>query len=177
MRKVRREIVKTINDFRAGAGKSKIQLDPTSNLAANEYAKYLLEQRAWDNPDEQKLAEICQTFKLIPNQKAVIGYSLLDDDHTTVDSTKMDEYMDAHGLLLERKAEKEILSDPKATHIGIGFAEDRSKVLVVELPSQSTISVDKLQPGKNGSLLVEGTNLDPDNEVLYAARIVSALNS
>ena len=52
MRKVRREIVKTINDFRAGFGRPKIYLDPFTNMAAYEYAKYLLQQRAWDNPDE-----------------------------------------------------------------------------------------------------------------------------
>ena len=69
----------------------------------------------------------------------------------------------------------EILSNPMATHIGIGFAEDSSKILVVEILSQSSIAVDVIKPGKDGSLLVEGS-INPDNEVLYAARIVSALD-
>ena len=34
----------------------------------------------------------------------------------------MDEFMDAHGLLLEMQNEMQILSDPNATHIGVGFA-------------------------------------------------------
>ena len=45
MRKVRREIVKTINDFRAAHGHSKVYLDTNTNAAAYEYAKYLLNER------------------------------------------------------------------------------------------------------------------------------------
>jgi len=56
MRKVRREIVKTINDFRAGFGRPKIFIDQFTNQAAFEFANYLLRERAWDNPDEDTLA-------------------------------------------------------------------------------------------------------------------------
>lgn len=34
-----------------------------------------------------------------------------------------------------------MLSDPKMTHVGIGFAEDSTKVLVVELLSESALVV------------------------------------
>ena len=85
--------------------------------------------------------------------------------------------MDAHGLLLEMQTEMEILSDPKATHIGVGFAEDSTKVLVVELLSESALAINTLQPGEDGSIHVEGINLDPTNAGLYAARIVSANDS
>ena len=89
----------------------------------------------------------------------------------------MTEHMDAHGLLLEMQTEMEILSDPKATHIGVGFAEDSTKVLVVELLSESALAINTLQPGEDGSIHVEGINLDPTNAGLYAARIVSANDS
>ena len=141
MRKVRREIVKTINDFRGAFQKSKIFVDPNTNAAAYEYANYLLKERAWDNPDEGVLEEICQHFKLIPKQKAIVGYSHLDDDAAGGDVTKMAEFMDAHGLLLEMQAEMEQLSDASATHIGVGFAEDSTKVLVVELLAESALCV------------------------------------
>ena len=42
MRKVRRDILKTINDHRAMQRVSKIYCDPAANEAANEYAQYLL---------------------------------------------------------------------------------------------------------------------------------------
>jgi len=71
----------------------------------------------------------------------------------------------------------EILSDPKATHIGVGFAEDSTKVLVVELIAESSLVVSTLQPGEDGSIHVEGLNLDPSNAGLYAARIVSSSDS
>ena len=176
MRKVRREIVKTINDFRAGFGRSKIYIDPKTSEAAYEYANYLLKERAWDNPDENVLEELCQHYKLIPKQKAIVGYSHLDDDTAGGDITKMAEFMDAHGLLLEMQAEMEQLSDPAATHIGVGFAEDSTKVLVVELLAESSLVVSTLQQHEDGSIHVEGLNLDPANAGLYAARIVSSTN-
>lgn len=62
------------------------------------------------------------------------------------------------------------------THIGVGFAEDSTKVLVVELLSSCPIMVKSLQPGEDGSIHVDGVNLDPSNAGLYAARIVSSTN-
>ena len=104
MRKVRREIVKTINDYRSRFQRPQIYLDANTNAAAYEYAKYLLKERAWDNPDEGVLEELCQAFKLIPKQKAIVGFSHLDDDAASGDPTKMAEFMDAHGLLLEMQS-------------------------------------------------------------------------
>jgi hypothetical protein len=74
-----------------------------------------------------------------------VGYSHLDDDTAGGDITKMAEFMDAHGLLLEMQTEMEQLSDPAATHIGVGFAEDSTKVLVVELLAESSLVVSTLQ--------------------------------
>jgi len=175
MRKVRREILKTINDFRAGFNRMRIYTDPLANQAALEYANYLLRERAWDSPDEDALKEVQKHYNLLGTQKAIVGYSHLDDDNTG-DNTRMAEHMDAHGLLLEMQTEMQILSDPKHTHIGIGFAVDATKVLVVELLSGSPITVTSLQPAEDGSIHVEGLNLDSVNAGLYAARIVSATN-
>jgi len=176
MRKVRREIVKTINDFRAGFGRPKIFIDPMTNQAAFEYANFLLRERAWDNPDEDTLAQVCEQHKLVVKQKAIVGYSHLDDDSAGGDMTKMTENMDAHGLLLEMQKEMEALSDPKVTHIGVGFAEDSTKVLVVELLAHNPIAVTSVQPAEDGSIHVEGINMDTAGAGLYAARIVSSTN-
>ncbi len=42
MRKVRREILRTINDIRTKFGNNNVFIDPLVNKAANEYAEYLL---------------------------------------------------------------------------------------------------------------------------------------
>ena len=42
MRKVRREVLKTINDFRRHANLGSIYTDQFANQAANEYARFLL---------------------------------------------------------------------------------------------------------------------------------------
>ena len=176
MRKVRREIVKTINDFRAGFNRPKIYIDPLTNLAAFEFANYLLRERQWDNPDEETLETVCKHHNIVVKQKAIVGYSHLDDDSAGGDYTKMAEHMDAHGLLLEMQHEMEQLSDPKVTHIGVGFAEDSTKVLVVELLSNSPVVVERISPAEDGSIIVDGTNLDPTGAGIYCARIVSSTN-
>jgi hypothetical protein len=42
MRKIRRDILKTINDMREAHKRHPLHIDPLANRAANEYAKYLL---------------------------------------------------------------------------------------------------------------------------------------
>ena len=49
MRKVRREVLKTINDFRKHAGLKSIYTDQFTNQAANEYARMLLTEE----PDDE----------------------------------------------------------------------------------------------------------------------------
>lgn len=43
MRKVRREILRTINDIRAKFNNAALHQDPLTNAVANEYAEYLLQ--------------------------------------------------------------------------------------------------------------------------------------
>lgn len=101
-----------------------------------------------------------------------MGYSIIDEESD--DLTKKEEYLDAHGALFEMQAEREMLSDPKTSHIGLGFAEDRDRVLVVELLYKSAFAIEKMFQRCNGSICVQGFNLDPSNAGLCAARIVSA---
>jgi hypothetical protein len=49
MRKIRRDIIKTINDYRDRVNVPGVYMDVLSNRAATEYAEYLLEQD--ENPD------------------------------------------------------------------------------------------------------------------------------
>jgi hypothetical protein len=52
-RKIRRDIIYTINDYRARAGVPKLYIDVVGNNCAMEYAQYLL-----DGPEsEEKLQE------------------------------------------------------------------------------------------------------------------------
>ncbi len=57
MRKIRRTIIKTVNDIRAAHGAAPIQVDPHANKAANEYALFLLQ----NDEDPEKATEICKT--------------------------------------------------------------------------------------------------------------------
>lgn len=118
MRKVRREVLKTINDYRQHAGVPAIYTDIFTNHAANEYAKFLLDEEH----DQDSLNKICEIHRVVGEQDSVVGFSYLDDDRTSSDPTKMAEFMDAHGLLLEMSETMNKLLDKDVTHIGIGFA-------------------------------------------------------
>ena len=172
MRKVRRDILKTINDYRRKNRRREIYLDPAANEAADEYAQHLLQNRAWQNPDEPGLEAVSQCFKLVHKQQAIVGYSNIDEE--SGDMTKREEYLDAHGSLFELEAERETLTDKQTSHVGLGFATDGEKALVVELLSKSALAIEKMYQKHNGSICVQGVNLDPSNAGLFAARIVSA---
>jgi hypothetical protein len=121
MRKVRREVIKTCNEYRQKFGHPSVYTDTLTNHAANEYAKFLLT----DDQNDDSLAQIAEHHKVVGVQKAIVGFSYLDDDHDAGDLTKMNEFMDAHGLLLELQEEMGQITNKDYTHIGVGFAANK----------------------------------------------------
>lgn len=79
--------------------------------------------------------------------------------------------MDAHGLLLELQDEREKLKKADVTHIGVGFAYDRTMVKVVELISNKPLMVNILNKSEDGGVEVRGMMLNK-TVGLYAAKIV-----
>jgi len=66
--------------------------------------------------------------------------------------------------------------DGKYTHVGIGFAWNKEKVLVVEFYSIKPVAISQLTESEDGGVDIRGTMLS--NEVgLYAARIVAIKNT
>lgn len=53
----------------------------------------------------------------------------------------MEEFMDSHGLLLELQDEREKLMDANLTHVGVGFAENKQMVKIVEILSVKYLMV------------------------------------
>lgn len=51
------------------------------------------------------------------------------------------EFMDAHGVLCELQDDLERMIDAKYTHVGVGFAWNKDKVLVVEFYSVRTLVI------------------------------------
>ena len=134
MRKVRRDILKTINKYRSKNRRHEIFVDPAANEAANEFAQQLLQSRAWNkSPDDESVEAISQLYKLPHKQTAIVGYSNIDEE--SGDLTRWEEYLDAHGAILEIQEEREKFKDRKTTHVGLGFASDGAKVVIVELLS------------------------------------------
>lgn len=80
--------------------------------------------------------------------------------------------MDAHGLLLELEHELSILANADYTHIGIGFAYTKQKVMVVEFVSKKPLLVEQLAQTEDGGVEARGLTLD-NTAGLYAARIAA----
>ena len=55
-----------------------------------------------------------------------------------------DEFMDAHGLLLELQYELGQLTEKSYTHVGIGFACNAQKVKVVEFLSTKPLIINSI---------------------------------
>ena len=121
--------MRTINDIRTKFGNGNIFVDTFACDVANDYAAFLLEQP----PNEQTFKQICESKLAIGEFQVLVGNAHLEEDTDTQDKHMMDEYMDAHGLLLELQHELSQLTAKDATHIGVGFAQNTHEVKVVEL--------------------------------------------
>ena len=169
MRKIRRDILRTINDVREAHGVGQIFIDHCANKAANDYANYLM-----TNPeDEATAAEICKENNVVGTTIPLVGFAVLEEDEDHQPSLP-EQMMDAHGLLLELQYEIGVLCAKENTHIGIGFAFSKEQVKVVEFVSQKTLMIHQLNEDNEGGIEVRGTVLNKEIG-LYAAR-VAALN-
>ena len=173
MRKIRRDIVRSINDYREQQEKRApgVYLDVLSNKAAAEYAEYLLE----NEEDLNMVTQICQKYMIVDTVIPLVGYSMLEEDDGE-DKILYHEFMDAHGLLCELEDDLTKLLDPKVTHIGVGFAWNKQHVKVVEFLTVKPLLINQLTESEDGGVDIRGMMLS--NEVgLYAARIVSIKNN
>jgi len=177
MRKIRRQILKTINDVREAHQVPSIYLDPMACKAANEYANFLLT----NNESEAKVKEICAKNNVVGNLDSkefaittLVGFAILEEDEDHQEPLH-ENMMDAHGLLLELEYEMAQLADVKNTHIGIGFAYTKEQVKVVEFISQKSLIVTQLNEAGDGGVEVRGIVLN--NTIgIYAARIAALSN-
>jgi hypothetical protein len=170
MRKIRRAILKTINDIRAAHKSPPISVDPHANKAANEYALWLLQNQE----DEEKVNEICKAHNVAAAVETkvtpLVGFAMLEEEEQQVGIH--DQMMDAHGLLLELEYELGVLTDPNSTHVGIGFAMTPEQVKVVELVTVKPVTINELARTDDGGIVVTG--IVPDEAAgIYAARVVA----
>jgi hypothetical protein len=167
MRKIRRQILRTINDIREAHGVPMMYPDTMGNKAATEYANYLM-----SNPeDENKAKEIAKEFHCVGEIVPLVGFAILeeDEDHQ---GTLQEQMMDAHGLLLELEYELSVLAQGEHTHVGIGFAFNKEQVKVVEFVSAKPLMINQVNQSEDGGVEARGVVLNKDVG-LYAARLVA----
>lgn len=170
MRKIRRDIIRSINDYREQVKTPGIYQDILANKAAAEYAEYLL-----DNDESSSvITDILQKHMIVGTVVALVGYSYLEEDDVD-DRVLHNEFMDAHGLLFELEEELEKLLKPELTHVGVGFAWNKQVVKVVEFFSVKPLMINQLTESEDGGVDIRGMMLSSEIG-LYAARIVAIKN-
>jgi hypothetical protein len=175
MRKFRRDIVKSINEYRAMFKVPGVFVDVLSNKAASDYAEYLLT----GEESETVMNEILNKHMIVGGVTTLIGMSLLDEDDgfggDGQNRVIRGEFMDAHGVLCELQDDLERMIDGRYTHVGVGFAWNHERVLVVEFYSHKPVVISQLTESEDGGVDIRGTMLSADVG-LYAARIVAVKN-
>lgn len=176
-RKSRRDILNSINSIRQKDQKKELFIDLLGNKAANDYAEYLLDNRA--NPDELKNI-IEKNLFVAKDVECLIGEAFLDMDASNDDKEIPECYMDAHGLLFELQDELNVILDGKYSHIAIGLAFDKRQVKVVELFFRKSITVPQLNGTESEGVEVQGMMLPNEEKKydfgVYAVRIASLKN-
>jgi hypothetical protein len=97
MRKIRRDIMRSVNEYRSNADASFVHMDFMMNRAATEYAEYLLE----NEESAEKCQEFCDKNFVTGDCKPLVGLSQVEEDDAGNEAIVFAEFMDAHGLLLE----------------------------------------------------------------------------
>jgi hypothetical protein len=100
MRKFRRDIIKSINEYRAMNKAAGVFPDVLANRAACDYAEHLLTGAE----SETVLQEILNRHLLVGQVTTLVGMSLLeeeDDEGENSNRVIHGEFMDAHGVLCE----------------------------------------------------------------------------
>jgi hypothetical protein len=136
MRKIRRDIMRSINDYRTSMGSNMAFGDILSNKAATEYAEYLLE----NDEDPSFLTNLLEKHLIVGKATVLVGYAYLEDEDSE-DKMLYNEFMDAHGLLCELEEEMTKFVDNSVTHVGVGFAWNKTQVKVVELLSTKVLTI------------------------------------
>jgi hypothetical protein len=129
--------------------------------------------------NESVLTDILNKHMIVGGVTVLVGMSLLeeDDDMGGDGSNRVirGEFMDAHGVLCELQSDLERMIDGKYTHVGVGFAWNKEKVLVVEFYSVKPVVINQLTESEDGGVDIRGTMLSTEVG-LYAARIVAIKN-
>lgn len=171
MRKIRRDIIKSINEYREQHTIPGVYQDILANRAANEYAEYLLS----NEENSGVISEVLNKHMLVGSVTTLVGMSLLEEDDAD-DKVLHHEFMDAHGVLCEFHEDLEKILDPRYTHVGVGFAWNKEKVLVVEFFSVKPLMINQLTESEDGGVDIRGMMLSGEVGI-YAARIVSIKNN
>ncbi|CAG9317538.1 unnamed protein product [Blepharisma stoltei] len=169
LRKVRRELLRAINNTRQedGVGLEEITLDLLTTESLQEYTKYVLEEEE----DSDVLEKIISEGKGVGKFSSCTAITFLEEE-TTDTKHLIEPFVDAHGLLVELK--RSLILDPGVNHVGIGVAAKDLRLVLVYAFSHKGVQITEINK-KDSGIYVRGL-MKRANIGVYALRVVDAQN-
>lgn len=165
-RKIRRELLKILNQSRheEDPDLQEMHIDYLATEAAQEYAKYVLEE----DEDDKILNDLIHNCKTVGEIKSCIATTFLEEE--AADPKHLVEpFIDAHGLLME--LHRDLIMDTVFNHVGIGLAVHGMRLVLIYCFSEKALVVNQIEEEEPGAIIIRGTMLR-DNVGIYAVRIV-----
>lgn len=163
-RKVKRELMKNLNQFRAEEVPNKMPLyqEWLGSEPLQEYVKAVLD----DDEDPEQLSTIMASSKAVGKFQCGTAVTGLEDDSGDINHL-IDPFLDAQGLIFESHRSM-IIGD--YNHVSIGLGVQGKRLALVLGLAHKALNVTKIEKSQD-SIIIEGKMLKTDVGV-YAVRIV-----
>jgi hypothetical protein len=169
-RRIKREVIKFINMTRneEAETESEVFTDHLLSVPALEYAAFILE----DMEDDTKLREILKKHGLPDDMSCAAAVTLMEEDQTDI-NLLVEDFQDAHGLLME--TDRNIVLSTDLNHVGLGLAAQDMRIALVEIYISRAVAILSISDGEDGGVDIRGKMLKTEVG-LYAVRVVNRLN-
>jgi hypothetical protein len=170
-RKIRRELLKILNQSRheEDPNLQEMHIDYLATDAAQEYAKYVLEEEE----DDKILHDLILSCKTVGEIKSCIATTFLEEEASDPKHL-VEPFIDAHGLLME--LHRDLIMDTVFNHVGIGLAVHGMRLVLIYCFSEKALVVNQIEEEEPGAIVIRG-NLLRDNVGIYAVRIAETETS
>lgn len=172
-RKVRRDVINTINKTRVNESSEPVNLDKYLSDAATQYAEFCAKTKR--DGDKDQLQEIIKNVGAPGNYNAIIGYRYLEDEEQANAKSNLPKlFIDAHGLTFEINETREEMIKPEYTHVGLGLALKDNMYVITELYSSKPLRIEGIKPTEDEKAIEISGKMTTDELGPYALRVYSA---
>ncbi len=174
-RKVRREVLVSINKTRGDEGLSQLSLDYFINSAATQYAEYCVSTERDGNANV--LQDILKACGAPGTYKSVSGYRYLEDEEQANAKSMLTKlFLDAYGLTFEINETREEILNPEHTHVGLGLALLNNLYVITLVFSVKPLRLEAIKATEDEKGIEISGKMLTDQLGPYAIRVMDTAN-